>query len=45
MFHFFKKMLLDNVYKDALESASAVVAALPYDVKILKKYRPDKKTN
>ncbi len=41
---FFKKMLLDNLYKDSLEAASAIVAALPYDVKILKKYRPDTKT-
>ena len=41
---FFKKIFLDNLYKDALESASAVVAALPYDVKILKKYRSDTKT-
>ncbi|MGC1709890.1 MAG: glycosyltransferase, partial [Nitrosotalea sp.] len=39
-----KKMLLDNLYKDTLEYAPAVVGALPHDVKILQKYRQDAKT-
>lgn len=39
-----KKILLDNLYKDALEYAPTVVGALPHDVKILQKYRQDAKT-
>lgn len=36
-----KKILLDNLYKDALDNASIVVNSILRDAKILQKYRPD----
>jgi glycosyltransferase involved in cell wall biosynthesis len=38
-----KKNLLDELYKDTLDNASLVVAAISHDAKILQKYRPDAK--
>lgn len=37
----FKKNLLNNLYKDTLETASIVVAAISHDAKIVQKYRSD----
>ena len=39
----FKKKLLDELYKDTLDNASLVVAAISHDAKILQKYRRDAK--
>src|SRR5579872_720260 len=37
----FKRNLLDNLYKDTLDNASVVVAAISHDAKIAQKYRSD----
>ena len=38
-----KKLILQDIYKNALECASFTVAGLPHDAEILKKYREDTK--
>lgn len=38
-----KKLILQDIYKNALENASFTVAGLPHDAEILRKYRKDTK--
>ena len=38
---FIKKYILNQIYKDALRGAGLTIAAVPYDAKIVRKYRKD----